>query len=211
MLSALLVIMVQATPAPPATVPATPNPIVSPHWIQRPSGADINRFYPVEAARRETEGRAVIVCGVNGEGTLVDCKVVEEAPVNFGFGEAALKLSTRFRMTPTTADGQSVAGGTVRIPLRFAVPGRLDPLSAMYACYGLTAVEAERRPEDSAAQAAYGFFVAQAALIASKNKSTPTSFEAGLADARRAASDPARPPLPGPTLAACLKAAAAPQ
>jgi hypothetical protein len=102
-----------------------------------------------------------------------------------------------------------VAGGTVRIPLRFSLPGRLDPLSAMYACYGLTAVEAERRPDDSSALSAFGFFVAQAALIAAKNKSTPTSFEAGLAEARRAASGPSGTPLPGPTLEACLKVASA--
>src|SRR4051794_31735054 len=115
MLSAALIILMQATPVTPASAPTTQSFIVGPEWIQRPTGADLRRFYPMEAARREKEGRAVIVCGVTGEGTLTDCKVVEEAPIDLGFGDAALKLSTRFRMRPTTPDGQAVAGGTIRI------------------------------------------------------------------------------------------------
>ena len=58
-------------------------------------------------------------CRVTEQGTLADCSVVSEDPPGEGFGEAALKLSGGFRMEPKTADGQSVKGAVIVIPIRF--------------------------------------------------------------------------------------------
>ena len=95
--------------------------IEQPDWARKPTGQDIARFYPSEAARKLISGGAVIECAVTSEGLLADCHVVEEAPAGLGFGEAALKLSRIFKMRPVSKDGQPVAGGTVRIPILMMV------------------------------------------------------------------------------------------
>ena len=60
--------------------------------------------------------------GVARDGLLIHCKVLAEDPRGAGFGEAALKLSERFKMKPMSRDGQPVAGGVVRIPIKFRIP-----------------------------------------------------------------------------------------
>jgi len=80
------------------------------------------RYYPEKAQRAGVEGAATISCIVNASGLLHDCTVVEETPADYGFGEAAIKMSVLFRMRPLTKSGQKVDGGTVRLPIRFALP-----------------------------------------------------------------------------------------
>jgi hypothetical protein len=99
-----------------------------------------------------------------------------------------------------------VAGGTVRIPIRFVLPGHIDPLSAMYACYGETAAAAERDPANAAASYAFAFFAAQVGLRLTESKATPEALETGLTASRKAALARQGPPINGPTLASCLSA-----
>jgi protein TonB len=89
---------------------------------ERPSGEDFGRFFPREAAQARLDGRAVIVCAIDQEGGL-RCLVQSEAPAGYGFGEAALKLSTRFRVAERLPDGRPTAGGALRLPIRFCHPG----------------------------------------------------------------------------------------
>ncbi|UTP40197.1 energy transducer TonB [Phenylobacterium sp. LH3H17] len=65
-------------------------------------------------------GRAVLVCLVKADGNLTECRIEDETPTGAGFGAAAMKLRSKFKLRPTTADGVSVEGGSVRIPLSFA-------------------------------------------------------------------------------------------
>jgi len=115
-------------PAPPVVAPPAPpapprNPVIeNPTWDRKPSGDDVARYYPDRALRQEVDGRATISCSVKANGTVTGCSVVSESPSDYGFGDAAIKLSTRFRMKPKRADGSPVEGGTVRIPIVFRIP-----------------------------------------------------------------------------------------
>lgn len=101
-----------------------PEPAMTqPDWKIRPTGADLARAYPAEAARTGQEGMAAIACRVSVEGRLENCAVKREAPEGMGFGRAALNLSADFRFAPAMRDGQPVAGGRVTIPIRFSTSG----------------------------------------------------------------------------------------
>ena len=111
-------------PKPPAPAPEVKRPSVisNPDWARRPSGDDIARYYPDRAQRMGVEGRATISCSVTAKGTLESCSVISEEPADQEFGSAAMRMSKLCKMKPKSLDGAPVDGGTVRIPLRFALP-----------------------------------------------------------------------------------------
>jgi len=150
MLSVLFAVLVQAAPvvAPPSET--RPSVVTNPDWIRRPSGADLARFYPQAAAYGEVEGVATISCNVNEAGSLVDCIAISESPGGMGFGEAAVNMSSIFKMRPATRDGKPVAGGVVRIPIRFSLPKgppiAVPTLVVASRCYGFAAARLEADP-----------------------------------------------------------------
>jgi TonB family protein len=79
--------------------------VVNPQWVRQPR--DLARYYPERALRREVEGRVVLDCGVSIRGAL-DCAVVSETPANWGFGEAALRISRDYQMVPAMRGGVPV-------------------------------------------------------------------------------------------------------
>jgi TonB family protein len=91
-----------------------------PDWLEKPTGDDMAEFYPRHAARNNISGKAKISCTVTASGLLEQCRVIEESPVGEHFGEAALRLSSKFRMIPP--DSPDAAPGTVTIPIVFQVP-----------------------------------------------------------------------------------------
>jgi protein TonB len=106
----------------PAPAPQAPPVITNPDWLDRPSGAEISRYYPDRAARLGVEGRALINCRVSAQGRLEACVVAHESPADQDFGQAAMQMSRHFKMRPMTRDGVAVAGGTISIPIRFTLP-----------------------------------------------------------------------------------------
>lgn len=93
--------------------------IQNPDWLQKPTGDDMERFYPRKAKDEFVSGRATITCEVPAGGFLTQCRVVRESPGGYGFGEAALSLGPLFRMSPKLVDGKPVEGGMVTIPIVF--------------------------------------------------------------------------------------------
>ena len=108
-----------APPQSTAVAPAPPRPVSFPEWAERPNAYDVGRVYPRAAQSARMSGSAEIGCKVLATGRLTECQVLAEQPAGWDFGAAALKLSERFRMKPTTRDGAPTAGGSVRIPIRF--------------------------------------------------------------------------------------------
>ena len=68
---------------------------------------------PVRGVRRPP-GRVVVNCVIRIDQRLDDCRIVEETPRGFGFGEQALRATAFFRYRPPmTASGRPIAGQRV--------------------------------------------------------------------------------------------------
>lgn len=92
----------------------------NPDWLTKPSAGQLMGVFPVAARDRPpANARATIVCKVNEEGFLRDCKVDHQTPENMGFGAAALALSPLFRLKPKIRGGKPVET-EVTIPVAWA-------------------------------------------------------------------------------------------
>lgn len=99
---------------------APPIPVIGrPDWIKKPGAKEFARHFPERAIRTGTSGAATLDCRVAADGHVNSCRVVDETPMDYEFGSAAIKLSKYFVMRPRTEDGRPVDGAAVRIPLRF--------------------------------------------------------------------------------------------
>lgn len=136
--ASLVILGLSASNAWAGPLTTTPKPelplegvITNPDWAERPSADDVGRYYPAFATLIHLSGAAEISCPVDTTGRLTACVVVSETPAGLGFGPAAVGLSREFRMKPRLLDGQPVAGGQVRIPIRFQMapdePGPSGP------------------------------------------------------------------------------------
>ena len=105
-------------PAPSAAPSAAASLYVVPTWISRPTGAQLARVYPSGAVDRNLSGTAMLDCTIQNGGTLT-CSIASETPPRIGFGRAAMATVSSFRVSTTGADGESLVGKKVRVPVTF--------------------------------------------------------------------------------------------
>ena len=113
-------IMIAILTVAPSPAPATEPPAAAPQFIRIPSSNDILMAYPREAFRNGLRGAVVLDCASGQNGGLSDCRVVSESPAGHRFGLAALRLSSRYRLQPSSPEAPSKNAKRVRFGLSFA-------------------------------------------------------------------------------------------
>jgi TonB family protein len=94
-----------------------------PVWARAATFGDLARVYPAKGGG--IEGYAVAHCRVLHSGDLTQCAVIKETPDDRGFGQAAMKLTPKFKVAPQLADTQHSAPLWVDIPIRLPPPSQL--------------------------------------------------------------------------------------
>ncbi|GAA0649312.1 energy transducer TonB [Brevundimonas lenta] len=72
--------------------------------------------YPV-GVDQSVEARVMINCVIQGDRTLGDCRIVEEAPLDRGFGQSALDAARKARVI-----GDDAVGERVQFTIRYLPP-----------------------------------------------------------------------------------------
>lgn len=116
---------VDHNPLPNTRITLMNNPV----WAQAPTFEAVDRAYP-ETGDGAT-AFVVVHCRVHDDGRLSACRVANHEPGKPGFGAAALKLATEFRVQPEimarAPKGEPVE---VEVPIRLAPPGAARTVSA---------------------------------------------------------------------------------
>ncbi len=95
-------------------------PIGKPRWTAIPQARDLATVLPAQAkAAGVLQASVVLQCSVAADGGLTACAVQAETPGDFGYGQAALTLASRFRVALWTEEGLPTIGGQLRLPIRF--------------------------------------------------------------------------------------------
>jgi TonB family protein len=149
---------------------AAPATVTEVDWLERPTSDAFAENYPKGAQLLELPGYAMISCVVTAQGRPNSCKVVTESPAALGFGHAAIRMSSSFKMRPKTVDGVAVEDSAVRIPVRFLLPEpplQTEPRNALTA------------ETDAAAKAVVAALEASESLEAQLEKFTTTHLAKG--------------------------------
>jgi TonB family protein len=116
-----------------AVVDVTHNPLpvkkvtlmTNPVWAEAPDFDAVAAAYPADGG--PDGGYAIAHCGVMMNGHMTNCRVAKELPMRKGFGPAAVKLATRFRVPPEVMQraprGEPIE---VDVPIRFDPPGATE-------------------------------------------------------------------------------------
>ena len=121
MLLALLTVLAAAGVPPPTVHIRQKVVTLEPVWIVQPTREDIDHEYPVLAKQWRDNGRAVVECTAQEDGTLAACSIVSEEPSDEGFGDATLRLTSRYRLAPTDAKGRPIKGFRAQLTVAWGV------------------------------------------------------------------------------------------
>lgn len=103
-----------SAPVPPPLPAPGPNVITQLSWARQPMPQ-----FPDEAITRGFDGVAAVTleCAFLADGGLNDCKIVQETPLDMGFGEAVLASAADARLAPQVL-ANAPADGRVRFSVR---------------------------------------------------------------------------------------------
>ncbi|WP_428149013.1 energy transducer TonB [Brevundimonas sp.] len=98
-----------------------PGSGAGPIILRGASSGEILAFVPPEARRQRRAGRSAVNCIIRADTRLEGCRVVDESPAGFGFGDAGVRVAeTHFRFRPPTmASGRPVDGFRVTVTVNF--------------------------------------------------------------------------------------------
>lgn len=116
-----------------ADAPVSPQPtqealagaavIADPDWRERPDSQSYERFFPEEALLNDTSGVVDLDCLVIA-GDALACRIEQEEPTGWSFGQAAMNLSREFRIEPRIRGAPSL-GRRVHVRIPFNSGGSL--------------------------------------------------------------------------------------
>ena len=180
--------------------------VTNPDWLVKPNSDDLADDYPKLPYELGLGGIVFVQCAVAVAGDLTNCTVESDVPTGLGFGDAALKMTQKFRMKPEMVDGQPVSGATVLVPITLApAPDRADVVPGSVQQPSDTSIALARRlltDEEFQAHAAqtlrmvvnrFGSRVAigtpedEAAIAALDHAADPVAAELAETEARRLA------------------------
>lgn len=99
-------------------------------WIATPTYAEVAAVFPEKAKAKKVGGKATIQCSFMDAGRVGHCRVLNDEPFGYGFGNAALDLAEHFQAPDTFANGKPTKDNLLTIPVVFPV-GMADG-SALY-------------------------------------------------------------------------------
>lgn len=103
----------------PADVARATREMTNPQWLTVPDASTLARLYPPKAIRRNVSGSALVECRVQLDQTLTDCKVLEETPPGYGFGQATIQFLRKARIRPRMVDGVPCDNGLTCYPMEW--------------------------------------------------------------------------------------------
>jgi TonB family protein len=88
--------------------------ITRPTFLTSPTRAELKAAQPAGKS-----GRVVVECTVATDANVKDCRLMEESPLGAGLGEAAMKLTSRFRVSPMLDKNGKPEEAAVRLAFNF--------------------------------------------------------------------------------------------
>jgi hypothetical protein len=92
--------------------------VARPVFTALPAASDFQAHFP-QAANGVNQVRVVLACVVGPGGVPRDCSVEREEPAGQGYGDGALPVAGKFKLSPWTAEGEPTVGAHVRLPIRY--------------------------------------------------------------------------------------------
>ncbi len=94
--------------------------VTKPAWVASPQLEDFQATFP-KSENGVNDVRVVLGCTVVADGALSGCSVTQETPPGQGYGQGALALATKFRMSPWSTDGAPTVGAKIKLPIHYVL------------------------------------------------------------------------------------------